>query len=40
VLVKNADKISPTVKSALLSSEPSVTPVIPPAKPAAVPPTR
>jgi hypothetical protein len=39
VLVKNADKISPAVKAALLSSEPSATPVIP-AKPPVVPPTR
>src|SRR6202049_4706751 len=39
VLVKNADKISPAVKAALLSSEPSATPVIP-AKPTVVPPTR
>jgi thiosulfate dehydrogenase len=39
VLVKNADKISPAVKAALLSSEPSGTPVIP-AKPTPVPPTR
>src|ERR1700681_2599897 len=29
VLVKNADKISPAVKAALLSSEPSATPAIP-----------
>lgn len=40
VLVKNADKISPAVKAALLSNEPSATPVIPAAKPVAVPPTR
>jgi len=40
VLVKNADKISPAIKAALLSSEPSATPVIPAAKPVAVPPTR
>ncbi len=39
VLVKNADKISPAVKTALLSSEPSATPVIP-ANPTHVPPTR
>ena len=39
VLVKNADKISPAVKAALLSSEPSATPVIP-ANPTHVPPTR
>src|ERR1700738_534003 len=39
VLVKNADKISPAVQVALLSSEPSATPVIP-AKPIVVPPTR
>jgi len=39
VLVKNADKISPAVKAAL-SNEPSATPVIPAAKPVAVPPTR
>ena len=39
VLVKNADKISPAVKTALLSSEPSTTPVIP-ANPTHVPPTR
>jgi len=39
VLVKNADKMSPAVKAALLSSEPSATPVIP-AKPTVVPPTR
>jgi len=39
VLVKNADKISPAVKAALLTSEPSATPVIP-AKPTPVPPTR
>src|ERR1700688_4871296 len=39
VLVKNADKMSPTVKAALLSSELSATPVIP-AKPTPVPPTR
>jgi mono/diheme cytochrome c family protein len=39
VLVKNADKISAVVKAALLSNEPSATPVIP-VKPAVVPPTR
>jgi hypothetical protein len=39
VLVKNADKISPAVKAALLSTPPSATPVSP-ANPTVVPPTR
>jgi thiosulfate dehydrogenase len=39
VLVKNADKISPAVKAALLGSEPSASPAIP-AKSTVVPPTR
>src|SRR3984893_1259245 len=39
VLVKNADRISPAVKAALLSTQPSATPVIP-ANPTVVPPTR
>jgi mono/diheme cytochrome c family protein len=39
VLVKNADKISPSVKAALLSPEPSATPVIPAKPTVVVPPT-